>query len=215
VIPDDVKALVVQSEGDVQIYGAATARDTGGVVYEVAGTSHAPGIFLQLPNGNRTSHGPPSRALMLSLVQWVRNGVEPPPGALIEVGEAIPLELLPGLVIPAGRVTIKDAFGNALGGVRLPHVEVPLGVYSGYERCPMPFDPVSCDALASGIGPLSFLAGHFVPFSAETLDQLYPSHGAYVRAVRAAARRALDARWILRDDYDVYVREAARSDVGK
>ncbi|MBI3304078.1 MAG: hypothetical protein HYZ72_18595 [Deltaproteobacteria bacterium] len=59
------------------------------------------------------------------------------------------------------------------------------------------------------------LGGTFPPFSDSKLKELYPNHGKYVSAVAKAAQAALNARYILEEDKDLYVKEAAQSDIGK
>jgi len=97
---------------------------------------------------------------------------------------------------------------NARGGVRLPHIAVPLGTYGGYDT-----DPVA--AYLPFFGAAVFLGGKFTPFPESVLRQRYPNHGAYVRAVAHAANEALRNRWITEEDRDGYVTEAARSRVRK
>jgi hypothetical protein len=94
------------------------------------------------------------------LVRWVRYGIAPPSAPKIEfsTGEA-----------PA---IVRDELGLALGGIRLPEVEVPIalntGVNSGATFC--------------------VLYGTYQPFAAETIRSLYPNHWDYVRQVSAVAR---------------------------
>jgi hypothetical protein len=102
----------------------------------------------------------------------------------------------------------RDANGNALGGVRLPHVAAPIGAYDGIDLDP---DLARIPFFAAGV----FLGGSFTPFPPAKLRELYPNHGAYVRAVAHAADEALRNRWIIQEDRDRFVSEAARSDIGK
>ena len=92
---------------------------------------------------------------------------------------------------------VLDAFGNVAGGLRSPFVDVPTSTWLG----------------SSTGASFCFIAGHEVPFDQATLDELYPSHGAYVRAV---ARNVLDLvadRLITWHDGLELIREAAESDV--
>jgi len=58
-----------------------------------------------------------------------------------------------------------------------------------------------------------FIAGHEVPLSQATLDELYPSHGVYVRAVVRNVHGLVARRLLTVADGLELIREAARSDV--
>jgi Alpha/beta hydrolase domain len=94
----------------------------------------------------------------------------------------------------------RDALGNALGGIRMPAVEVPIAAYSGLGQTGSSF---------------CFLFGTTTPFDDGTLAALYPSHAAYVAAVRKAAGAARRAGFLLRPDLRTIRRAAAASDVGQ
>jgi hypothetical protein len=97
-------------------------------------------------------------------------------------------------VTPGTPPTIKrDQFGNALGGIRLPHMDAPVGKHPG-----------------TGCG----LAAGFAPFDGQTLQKLYPSHKTYVDAVTEAANRAVKAGFLLPADAKAVITEAEASKVG-
>jgi Alpha/beta hydrolase domain len=197
----------VQSETEVAVFSASsiTTRQPDSDVfriYEVAGGSHA-----DLENLTRTGEaiardvggpvvppctnppsplwmGPPQRAALESLRRWIEDGEAPPPSRLLDLG-------VDGV--------LRDAFGNALGGVRVPDIAVPLG-----ELAPN----------NSGPGPC-ILAGSFFPFDEATLDELYPSHGRYVSKVTHSANQNRKDGYLLQDDAHAYVVEAAQSSVGQ
>lgn len=104
------------------------------------------------------------------LVEWVRRGTLPPSGA--------------GIVDPI----VLDANGNVTGGVRTPHVDVPVAALRGTGN--------------GAPGPVNFcfLFGTTTPLSQERLDELYPSHGEFVSAWGASLRTAIQAGFILRED---------------
>ena len=77
--------------------------------------------------------------------------------------------------------------GNARGGIRTPHVDVPTAVLSGTGN--------------SG-HPVAFLCGRTVPFDAATLAGLYPSAAEYLRRFGAATDSAVAAGFVLADDAD-------------
>lgn len=202
----DAPLIRVQSESEVVVFSSVGIRQPDSAVfrlYEIAGGSHADGEGLArtgevmardtgtppLPAcGNPLSPlaiGPAHRAGLALLVRWIRHGAAPPPSRWIELDEE-------------GEV-LRDELGNALGGLRLPPIEVPLGVYSPVNTGPLPC-PV---------------AGSFIAFDEATLDALYPRHGLYVGRVLRSALRGVRQGYLLLDDAARYVIEAARSGVGR
>jgi hypothetical protein len=89
------------------------------------------------------------QAAFHSLDNWVRTGDAPPIAPLLEVD--VVLDQLPWVVLN------RDTNGNALGGVRSPHVDVPVAT------------------LDSVNGGLSFcrLFGRTIPLPAATIETLY------------------------------------------
>ncbi len=94
---------------------------------------------------------------------------------------------------------VRDARGNALGGIRTPQLDVPIAVQSGLGQPP---------------GGFCSLFGTSVPFDAPTLAQLYPSHAKYVAAVVKAARKAVRAQVLLRADLPGIKAAALASTIG-
>ena len=93
-----------------------------------------------------------------TLQTWVKSGTLPPSAPPIEVTSAAP---------PA--VIARDKNGNSLaGGIRLAEIAVPTGVNTGQN---------------SGAG-FCRLYGSHRDFDAATVNSLYPTHEAYVAAVR-------------------------------
>jgi hypothetical protein len=121
------------------------------------------------------------------LVRWVKDGVPPPTAPPIETTALGP---------PA--TAARDKFGNALGGIRLAEHAVPTATNTG---------------LNSGAG-FCRLYGSHEPFDAATIASLYPTHAAYVTAVRDVTQRALKAGYILKVDADHTIAAAERSSVG-
>ena len=92
-----------------------------------------------------------------------------------------------------------DADGNAVGGIRAPEIEVPLGTY-----------------LPTNSGPgFCFLYGGFDPFSESKLQQRYRNHGSYVSKMVRAVKRSKKEGFLLKEESAALRRMAARSDVGK
>ncbi len=124
------------------------------------------------------------------LVRWVRDGVPPPAAPLIQVSS------VGGPGVPA--VIVRDSFGNALGGLRLPAFDVPIGTNNGADNG----GPAFC-----------VLYGYFAPFDDTTLHSLYPTHDAYVHAFKHATFEALKAGYIVKDDAEEMIAEAVRAQI--
>ena len=115
------------------------------------------------------------------------------------------------------KVPRVDADGNELGGVPMVLREAPLGTYLGWN------------VTASGFnqGKICNYAGGMVPFAktkAErlsnedprlSLEERYGDHAGYVAAVKAAARKAASAGFLLETDEKALVAAAEASDVLK
>ena len=117
----------------------------------------------------------PSRYVVDNALDWLRrwvvDGASPPTVPMLEFGNATTSTPLgsPPVFDPAGTES-TDRYGNALGGYRLPVVDVPVATYV----------PVSC-----------FFFGETIPFSPALLASLYPTHQDYVDKMQAATDAAL------------------------
>jgi hypothetical protein len=203
-----VPVMRIMSQSDY-LLGIAARRPDGDTPadrfrhYEMAGAGHAtpdevyysaaPADIVkagrELPPA-ACDQGPRSRfpssihfdAAPRNLDLWVRFGLAPPHAEPIAVVNGAPL---------------LDAFGNVIGGLRSPYVDVPtsrwLGSSTGASFC--------------------FIAGHEEPLPAATLRQLYPTHRAYVRAVVRDVRRLVRERFLTRADGWRLIGEAVRADV--
>jgi len=97
----------------------------------------------------------------------------------------------------------KDTFGNDLGGVRSPAVDVPIATY--YDtNVPLPGDRGFCS---------NTTVGHVEPFSGARLKQLYPTHADYVSKVRTDAVQLERQGWLLPMDVESTIKAAIESDV--
>jgi hypothetical protein len=110
-------------------------------------------------------------AALHNLIRWIEFGVQPPPSQFMELTETS----------PGAFALARDGDGNAVGGIRPPELQVPIGTY-----------------LESNTGPgFCGLYGGFSPFAEERLEELYPHRGVYVRqfvrAVRESVRDQSDA----------------------
>lgn len=120
-------------------------------------------------------------AASVNLKLWTE-GIVPPYGARYEY---------------AGNQIVLDEFGNAVGGVRSPYLDVPIATYN-----------------AGTSGPFTCLVlGYRAPFSEEQLDDLYANHGDYVHRVTSVTKDLVRERFLLREDASDIVSEAAHASV--
>jgi len=198
------------SETDIEILFGIAGRQADTPTfryYEVAGAGHLSvheGIEL-IPAGvlgpdpilleelclnpiNSTADGPVFfsyvlNALWENMEQQVQGGRVPPAGLQMDVD-------------PASGLVLRDAFGNGLGGVRLPSMDVPRATYTPGNVA----DP-SLPDLLQAIGNLAcFLASSVTHFDPATLNDLYPNHGSYVNQVARAANSLSGQGFLLMKD---------------
>jgi len=150
------------------------------------GTTGAPGC--DRPSYSHIPFYQVFNAAIDHLVRWAKDGTPPPSAPPLEIATVGP---------PA--VIARDADGNALGGIRLSQHAVPTAVNTGVNT-----GPGFCR-----------LNGSHEPFTADRLASLYPSHAAYVGAVKEVAARNLRAGYILKVDADATIAEAEQSNLGR
>jgi hypothetical protein len=208
---EDLRApvLCVEAETDLISLGYRDARQDDGehlVIWEIAGTSHADVYTFsvgfaddglqpieqlarawQPPQdlfGQRLDHpvnaGPQHwvvDAAVRALDRWVRDGdaARPPAAPRLQL---------------AGEGFALDALGNALGGIRTPHVDVPTAVLSG---------------LGNGGADIAFLTGTTVPFERDRLVELYGTKAAYAERFRQSAEATVAAGFFVPEDLEELV----------
>jgi hypothetical protein len=187
-----VPVLVLETETDVLSflnYHPARQPDSRNFrLWEVAGTAHADAYQLgpladmvDCPAPVNTGpHHFVAKAALRSLDTWVRTGEAPPEAARLETDSS------PDFV--------RDANGNALGGVRTPQVDVPVATLSG--------EPGGSPSI------ICLLLGSTTPLDPGRLAQLYPSVDAYLAAYAEAADAAIDAGFVLEEDRDALLADA-------
>ena len=172
-------------------------------VWEMAGTSHSdwasfvvryallrrdlPAVPLfdscNLPSRSRI----PDRYVIAAAIEaidgWI-DGVQPPHS--------------PSLVSGSPLAVHRDAFGNALGGIRLAPFEVAVALDQGPNS-----GPGTC-----------FLNGVHIPFETATVDSLYPSHQAYVQEIRQVTDQNVADGFLLKDDAKELLANANSSTIG-
>jgi hypothetical protein len=217
----------VRTDLPVPVYRAMTETDMEGVLagdsrqedtdtfryYEMPGTAHVtvhedvtpiPGLpsleqFCLFPL-NTLADGPVFgsylyNAMWSNMEEQVRNGTPPPHGDLIETEDG---EL------------VRDEFENALGGIRLPQLDVPIATY-GPRNTVDPSLPPFLQGLANLFCRLS---GTVTDFDQATLDELYPTHGNYVNQVVRHAVDLVGQRFLLPKDAKQLKVDAAKSSIG-
>jgi hypothetical protein len=150
---------------------------------------------------NTTADGPVFvshvlNALWERMREQVERGLAPPDGVLMDV-------------IPPSSIQ-RDALGNALGGVRVPAMEVPTATYAPVN--------MANPTLPAFLIPLANLAcrlsGSVFPLDPAVLDDLYPNHGSYVSQVEHAANELQRQGLLLPKDAQKIRRAAALSGIG-
>jgi hypothetical protein len=101
---------------------------------------------------------------ILRLDQWVATGVAPPNGPRFALD---------------GNSLARDPNGNALGGIRLPPIDVPVARY---------------------VSDLCVLGGLTIPFTEVQLRLLYPTHADYFAKMKSATLASTSAGWLLPED---------------
>jgi hypothetical protein len=107
------------------------------------------------------------------LNEWVAGKPAPPVG--------------PRFRFDANGQLAKDRYGNALGGIRLPPIDVPVARY---------------ETTVCGLGGIT------VPFTDPEIQALYPTHTDYVAEMQARTDAAVHAGWLLPPDARDLMRRA-------
>jgi hypothetical protein len=134
------------------------------------------------------------QAALHHLNEWVTNGTLPLIGPRMNTTDGT----------GAGALVL-DARGNVTGGIRTPHVDVPVATLRGTGNSP------------AVPGPLNFCAlfGVTTPFTPETLAQLYRNHGAFVSQWVRSVNTAVAGGFILPTDAELVKDSGATSGIGK
>ena len=158
-------------------------------------------------------------AALNDMDKWLVYGVAPPHGNEIAT-------------TPILNLVERDQYGNALGGVRLPDIQVPTERYSAINFYVPSEESLSPPELLTELESifttletgeitnttvrdegLCLLEGYYTPFSTATLTALYPTHADYVSKFTAAAASDLAAGFLTQADYNSAVGAAQASSV--
>ena len=219
--PPDVPFISLSSEGEMWQARHTRQPDRftrkGGIVsYEVAGSSHMaadiPGrgpdtmMFAPVPDmikaGASLSGAAPApnllppgakpndftwqplvRGAYANLLAWAATGKRPP--------------LAPGIALDGKLEIVRDADGNAKGGVRSPYIDVPTAAHTGYLT-------------AGGMGGVT---GAKRPFTPDRLKVLYPNHATYAARFTMETNRLLKNRWVTPEDATAMIAAARATPV--
>jgi hypothetical protein len=194
-----VAVMVVNTECEATSCYPVRQPDTDDYRYwEIAGSSHvtlqgmrssAPrmerdfGFSIPLDDlvqVNQVSPAPVVDAALQQVQAWMTEGTPPPIQPRIEFGGDPPQIL-------------RDDHGIALGGIRLPDVEMPIAHNSAIPQTPDLFGR---------------LLGYHEAFPVETVKELYESRERYLDRYEQSARSAVAASVVLPRDVDGLIREA-------
>ena len=208
------RIINVQTEGDIAVLRSHYVRqdDMGRFrLWEIAGGSHTDEHTLSPKNPPTPSvAGSPCEfrlnsarshmvvaAAVRGLHEWTRKIASPHKAPRIDLGPDI----------DADDPVARDADGNALGGIRLPQMEVPIATIDGLVNPAAPGAPPLFQSFCR-------LFGRTQPFSEAELDARYPSRVGYVIAFHDAAVAVGERRWVLPEDVQILVWEALVSGIG-
>jgi hypothetical protein len=182
--------LQVSNEMEVMIgWGLSKTPDTDKLRHwEIAGASHFDKYMqeetlaggrnegkLAMPQCFRPSNALPARmfeqAALSALRKWVLDGTPPP--------------LAPRMQRNGLGFVKNDEFGNVLGGLRLPDLDVPIAHYGMYSNFPT-------HAPGFWVDFACMSSGSTVPLDADTLRARYPSDQAYFQAYKQGADKLLN-----------------------
>lgn len=194
----------MQTETDLAVLGVISGgtrqEDSDGFrYYELAGAAHTPvhevelfGLPISLATFcaeelNSLADGPvfgayAVNAMWESLERQVEEGTPPPRGERVKtVGNAI----------------ARDVFGNALGGVRMPELDVPVATYGPTATVSPDLLPIIPFNLAN---LFCVLTGTTTPFEEPLLALLYPTRNDFLGPYFAATDALVEARFLLPED---------------
>jgi hypothetical protein len=240
--------IQLNTEGDIEELGAAYSRQPDNAdlrTWELAGAAHidlheglyeagtilrenpqltAPQcVFGVMANGvtqpDNMGVYELEDAALGDMHKWITQGVPPPSGN-------------PIATTPFFNIVERDQYGNALGGIRLPDIQVPTETYSAINFSQPSQQSLSPSqlfttlqniftTLSTGVitdpalrdEGLCLLEGYYTPFGQATLQSLYPTHSAYVAAFKAAAAADKAAGFLTPADYRTAVAAAEKSPV--
>lgn len=195
----DAPVMQVSTEMEVMVgWQLSRTPDTNALRHwEIPGASHLDkymqqealavdlsGKALEMPHCRKPTNTLPARLFnrtaLRALRTWVTEGKAPP--------------IAPRMQRTRLGFVQDDEYGNAMGGLRLPDLDVPLAQHGMYSNFP-----------SSQWGMWSFYAcmagGSRNPLSLEVVRKLYPTDQAYFDAYKKAADKLLSQGFLLPEDH--------------
>jgi hypothetical protein len=237
------KVITFNTETDVQIINGWKARSENSSaqkyyrLYELAGTSHIPSTLFPLKLvGIRTSEmaeqnyvdtGPVLRAMVEHLREWIEGSGEPPVSEYLQ-GKVDRLTT-PLFTDQSWGNDNQQVYllrlgidGNALGGIRLPHLRTvlpsgnviggPLGFYRGVECNTDPTQSsfiLNCQ-ISGDANIYNIVGGTFIPYASGQCAAFYDGYETYLNEVMDAVAHAVVQGWILPEEADSIIALAAQ-----
>ena len=214
--PRDVPVIELLSEGEAETNLRSRRDDSDAPgdryrLYEVPGACHmsrGESSGSLLPETVEEPSTFPMYALaggaLENLRRWAVEGVAPPRAPRIELREDA--DSGPHGAAPESLPPVRDGHGNAVGGVRMPEVDVPVASYS--PRSTMR-EPAAVGPPGRRPVPLGELMGSMAPFPPAVLRDLYGDPPGYLAAYRERVDAVLAERWILPGDAERMLAQAA------
>ncbi|MGE3520016.1 MAG: alpha/beta hydrolase domain-containing protein [Vicinamibacterales bacterium] len=212
-------------------------------VYQMSSTKHGAGAFPPSDSGgvtkdNANNYRWTQRGLLAALDAWTRANTAPPAsrhprlsdGTLVAHRDyrfpAVP-GVQPPTYVPGGyradvptpqsalafKVPKVDAFGNDLGGIRLPVIEVPLATQTGWmfrsEKIGAPSVLIPMAGMYIPL-PLTKADRERTKDPRQSIEELYAGRADYLKKVQAAGEKLAKERYILAEDVQAIVEEAGK-----
>ena len=193
-----VPVFMFETQTDLTTLGYAAAQQPNTArirTWEVAGTSHAD-AYLVGGNGGilgctqPINDGPQHQVVQAAFTafdKWVVDGTAPPTPAFFHLTSTSPATYA------------LDKYGNVIGGVRTPAVDVPISALSG--------------AAPAGATVVCSLFGSATPLSASTLATLYPTKADYIADYTKSLDKAIKGGYILAADRSAMLAQAEQAPI--
>jgi hypothetical protein len=238
--------ITFNTETDVQLINGWKARSEDSSaqkyyrLYELAGTSHIPATLfplklvgirpMEMAEQNYVDTGPVLRAMIEHLREWIEGSGEPPVNEYLQ-GRADRL-VTPLFTDQSWGNDNQQVYifrlgvdGNALGGIRLPHLRTvlsggnvvggPLGFYRGVECNNDPTESsfiLGCQ-MGGDANIYNIVGGTFIPYTEIDPGQcsaFYDSYETYLNDVTDAVAYAVAQGWVLPEEADPIIALAAQ-----
>lgn len=203
IIRCEVPVIRIMSESDFRSMGPwsflSARRDDSDLpddkfrLYEVPGSSHTNLYTIYFRSGKAElatiGQTPPDlsafipndfpfhyffNGALVNLDRWVREGIPAPQAPRMQLDGKLTEKDPFGNFVP---IIMRDEFGNALGGLRTPYLDVPIATYTSST-------------------PQNPLMGQLYLFTPERLEQLYKNHEGYVKRFAAKVDEMVKEDWL-------------------